>query len=404
MTVHIQPRSLLDQLRYPHECFTALRESGPILYDERMKAWEVFTYDAVHTVLSDYERFSSDSFAYAPASSVEERDRSILNTDPPRHRQLRNLVSQAFTPRAIAQLVPRIAEITNELLNVVINRGSLDIIEDLSNPLPVIVIAEMLGIPTADRQQFKAWSDALVTFEYEDSNPENFEDFRQRVSRIVRATLDDIYRYFEEIIAERRRKPGNDLISALIASELDGERLPERDILSFAALLLVAGNITTTNLLGDALLCFDEHPEVMERLKQEPQLIPSAIEEVLRYRSPVTMITRYATRDVELAGKTIARGELILGWVSCANHDPAQFPVPERFDIERMPNHHLSFGHGIHFCLGAPLARLESRIALTILFERLQNIRCIHDQELETIHSSFIYGPRRLPITFTVRA
>jgi len=399
----INPRSLLDQLRYPHACFTALRESGPILYDERLKVWEVFNYEDVRALLANHELFSSDNYRFAPEPVIEERDSSIINTDPPLHRQLRNLVSQAFTPRAINQLAPRIAEITNELLDAVIERGSMDIIGDLAGALPIIVIAEMLGIPSSDRVQFKRWSDAIVISEYENIKPENFEAYREQMRRTVRSTLDDIYCYFKDIVAERRRAPGSDLISALLASEIDGVRLPERDILSFAALLLVAGNITTTNLLGDALLCFDEHPEVMERLKHEPQLIPSAIEEVLRYRSPVTMIARYATQDTELAGRTVPRGAFILGWVSSANHDPAQFPEPERFDIERTPNRHLSFGHGIHFCLGAPLARLESHIALTILFERLQDIRRIHAEELETIHSTFIYGPRQLPIAFTAR-
>jgi cytochrome P450 len=399
----INPRSPLDQLLFPHECFTALRESGPILYNEQTKIWEVFNYEDVRTLLSNPELFSSDSYKFSQDRFLEERDRSILNTDPPLHRQLRSLVSQAFTPKAIAQLAPRITEITNELLDQVIERGSMDVIADLSYPLPVIVIAEMLGIPTSDRAHFKKWSDDLVTSEYEQITPENFEAYREQMSRIIRKTMDEMYDYFRVIIAERRRQPGNDLISALIAAEIEGKRLPEKDILSFSALLLVAGNITTTNLIGDALLCFDEHPAAVEHLQREPALIPQAIEEVLRYRSPVTMVGRFTAQDVTLVGKQIPRGQFILGWVSCANHDSARFPNPERFDIERNPNHHLSFGHGIHFCLGAPLARLESKIALTILLERIQDITRDRDQGLETIHSSFIYGPKLLPITFRVR-
>jgi cytochrome P450 len=399
----INPRSPLDQLLFPHECFTALRESGPILYNEQTKIWEVFNYEDVHTLISNPELFSSDTYKYSQNNSLVERDRSILTTDPPLHRQMRSLVSQAFTPKAIAQLAPRITEITNELLDQVIEQGHMDVIGDLSYPLPVTVIAEMLGIPTSDRAQFKKWSDDLVTSEYEQITPENIEEYRERIGKVMRHTLDEMYDYFRVIVAERRRQPGNDLISALIAAEIEGKCLPEQDILSFCALLLVAGNITTTNLIGDALLCFDEHPDALERLQREPALISQAIEEVLRYRSPVTMVGRFAAQDVTLAGQKIPRGQFVLGWVSCANHDPAQFPDPGRFDVERSPNHHLSFGHGIHFCLGAPLARLESKIALTILLERIQDISRDRDQPLETIHSSFIYGPKHLPITFRVR-
>jgi cytochrome P450 len=207
--------------------------------------------------------------------------------------------------------------------------------------------------------------------------------------------------YFRQVIAQRRTKPASDLISALLAAQINGEYLSEEELLGFCELLLIAGNITTTNLIGNAILCFDEHPEVMSRLREHPEFMPQAIEEVLRYRPPVLVIGRIPLSDVELAGRKIKRGEFVMGWLACANHDPSQFPHPEHFDIARNPNHHVSFGHGIHFCLGAPLARLEAKIALTIMLERLLDIKRDRSQNLEPVHSVFIYGAKHVPITFS---
>lgn len=395
----LNPHSLHDQLLYPHKCFTAIRKETPT-YNQEGQFWEVFDYETVHFVATEHERFSSDEtkFINRPGGQVLE---SMLNADPPRHRQLRSLVTQAFTPRAIAQLAPRITEITHELLDQVSASGRMDVIDDLSYPLPIIVIAEMLGVPTADRPQFKRWSDEIVAGEYEDFVGENREAALEKVRERARVTIEAIDNYFRPVIAQRRQKPGQDLISALTAAQVDGESLTERQLLGFCALLLVAGNITTTNLLGNAIMCFDEHLEVMERLRQHPELIPDAIEEVLRYRSPVMALGRYAATDVELGGQKIPRGQPVLAWVASANHDASQFPEPELFDIERNPNRHLSFGHGIHFCLGAPLARLESKIALTIMLDRLRDIRRVSPGEIEPINSAFIYGARHVPITFT---
>ncbi|GHO86049.1 cytochrome P450 [Dictyobacter formicarum] len=400
----MNPRDLLDQLLNPYECFTALRtESGPVSYNERGKFWEVFEYDDVLALASDHETFSSDGSQFVEHPDQMVKGQSVLTTDPPRHRQLRSLVSQAFTPRAIASMAARIAEITHNLLDQVAWQGAMDIIADLSYPLPVIVISEMLGIPSEDRAQFKHWSDQMVVSEYEDLSRDNIEEYNKRVRTIMRQTLDELYDYFRQVLAERRLQPRHDLVSALLAAQIEGESLSEPDILAFCALLLIAGNITTTNLIGNALLCFDEHPEAMEQLHARPDLIPQAIEEVLRYRSPALLVGRYATRPIEIHGQTIPRGQLIIGWLACANFDQVQFPQPERFDIERTLNRHLAFGHGIHFCLGAPLARLEAKIALGILLERFQHIRRERTQSIETIRSVFIMGPKHLPVTFRAR-
>jgi cytochrome P450 len=400
----VDPRSPHDLLLYPHDCFTSLRESIHVKYNTTTHFWEVTDYDLVHYVASEHEIFSSDQTRVNPPQEGEEPvTKSILVTDPPRHRQLRSLVSQAFTPKAIAQLAPRIEAVTHDLLDAVAAQGKMDVIQDLSYPLPVIVIAEMLGVPLEDRARFKHWSDEIVSGEYEDFVGEDREEVVRRLRERLRHTTEEMNDYFRQVIAQRREKPGSDLISALLEAQIDGEYLPEEELLGFCSLLLIAGNITTTNLIGNAILCFDEHPEVMSRLRERPELMPQAIEEVLRYRPPVLIIARTPLSDVELAGQQIKRGETVIGWLACANHDPAQFPHSERFDIERNPKHHVPFGHGIHFCLGAPLARLEAKIVLTVMLERLLDIERDRSQDLEPVQSIFIYGAKNVPITFTHR-
>jgi cytochrome P450 len=398
----VDPRSPHDLLLYPHECFTTLRESIHVQYNKTTHFWEVTDYELVHYLVSEYEIFSSDATRVRPLEE-EPLARSLLTTDPPRHHQLRSLVSQAFTPKTIMQLASRVSAITHDLLDIVAAQGKMDVIQDLSYPLPVTVIAEMLGVPIEDRAQFKRWSDEMVAGEYEDLAGEDREAVARRLQERFRNTTEEINHYFRQVIAQRRIKPKSDLISALLEAQIDGEYLSEEELLGFCLLLLIAGNITTTNLIGNAILCFDEHPEVMERLRKRPELIPQAIEEVLRYRPPVLVVGRIPLSDVELAGQQIKRGETIIGWLACANHDPSQFPHPERFDIERNPKRHVPFGHGIHFCLGAPLARLEAKIALTIMLERLLGMQRDRSQNLEPVQSIFIYGAKNLPITFTHR-
>jgi cytochrome P450 len=395
----MDPRSSLNQLMHPYACFTSIREETHVQYNPRGKFWEVTDYEQVFRVVTEHEIFSSDETRVHP--HAERRiNPSILTTDPPRHRQLRALVTQAFTPRAIAQMAPRIEEITHELLDAVESMGEIDVIQDLSYPLPVIVIAEMLGIPIADRDRFKRWSDELVAGEYEDFANEDREIVIKRIRARVDATVEEMNDYFRHAIAQRRKQPTTDLISALLMARIEGVALSEPELLGFCSLLLIAGNITTTNLIGNAFLCFDENPQVMDRLRAQPELVGQAVEEVLRYRSPVKVIGRTVLEDCMLGGQQLKRGDFVLGWLSCANHDPAQFPHPERFDIERDPNRHVAFGHGIHFCLGAPLARLETKIALTIMLERLLDVKHDRAQKLEPVQSAFIYGAKHVPITF----
>jgi cytochrome P450 len=329
-------------------------------------------------VLSDHHEFSS-----------EYGNLGLLHTDPPRHRKLRNLVTEAFTPRTVEALRPRITEIVDELLDQVTPLGRMDLIEDFAVPLPVKVIAELLGIPIEERERFKRWSDAVVT-----GGQAGMSD--AQASREMGA-------FFTDLMEERRRSPREDLISALLAARIDGESLDQRELLSFCILLLVAGNETTTNLIGNAILCFDEHPDLEAQLRAGPELLASAIDEVLRYRSPIQSMFRKTRSEVRLGGQTIPAGEMVVAWIGSANRDPHQFPEPDRFDIRRSPNRHLAFGQGIHFCLGAPLARLEATIALRALLERLGPLQ-VDRAGLAPLASQVLYGVQRLPVAFTAGA
>ncbi|HEX6971699.1 MAG TPA: cytochrome P450, partial [Limnochordia bacterium] len=348
----LSPEFRLD----PYPYYALARSHAPVFHFAEADVCNVFLYDDVKAVLSDARRFSSAFGAANP-----DRPRSLLTTDPPRHTALRALISRAFTPRAIAALAPRIAELTEALLAAALPKGEIELVADLAAPLPIMVIAEMLGIPPADRERFKMWSDRVVaaTDTLLGVGAGRGPGFDQ--------AMEEMFSYFSAIIDARRRDPGDDLISRLTFAEIDGTRLSQAEILNFCWLLLVAGNETTTHLIVNAMRCLIEHPAVYDRLRNDPDAIPATIEEVLRYRSPVQAMFRVATEDVVLQGQTIPRGAQVLAWIGSANRDAARFADPDRFDPGRDPNPHLAFGHGIHFCLGAPLARLEGRIALGAL-------------------------------------
>jgi cytochrome P450 len=389
----MQIKTNREQLYAPYTWYRQMRETQPIYHDPDWGAWHLFRYADVARVLSDYTTFSSDESRYVPA---EYRDTSpisssILRMDPPRHRQLRNLVSQAFTPRMVAQMEPRIKEITNALLDQVAAKGEMDAIRDLAYPLPVTVIAELLGIPTELREDFKRWSDALVSGDGEMTEEEQQALFQE---------IGGMFGYFSHVLEERRAHPQNDLVSALLAAEVDGERLSDLELLGFCGLLLVAGNETTTNLIGNLILCLDENPGVVERLRANRVLVPGAVEEALRYYSPVKTMTRFVTTETTIGDQRIEAGQVIIPWFSAANRDEAEFPDADRFDIERESNRHLGFGRGIHFCLGAPLARLEVRTALNAMLDRLPGSWQVGDAPLEPIKSFIVFGTKNLPLTW----
>lgn len=370
----------------PFPWYRSMRQSQPVGYDPRRGGWAVFCYDDVQEVLSNHAIFSSQFHGSAPQNTHQPFAASMISTDPPRHRQLRSLVTQAFTPRTVEALAPRITQIVDELLDRVLARNSMDVIHDLGEPLPVIVIAELLGIPTEDRSRFKQWSDAIVSAA--GSGVSGFQAQHEMVA------------YFMNTIEQRRLKPDNDLISGLLQAEIEGEKLSLPELLGFCVLLLVAGNETTTNLIGNAMLCFAERPEVWERLRADQALVPQAIEEVLRFRSPVQTMFRITTQPTEIGGVALPSGAPVTAYIGSANHDETKFERSDEFIFDRQPNRHVAFGFGIHYCLGAPLARLEAKIVFNALTQRLKSFQLAPNTQLEALSSLIVYGVRRLPITF----
>lgn len=412
----------LSTLRDVQETYTWLkkmRDTQPVWLDESSGCWHVFRFNDVYTVSAEYHLFSSerkqsvretshDVSAHQAATTATQDGRkrrqgaTLLRMDPPQHRKYRNLVSPSFTPRALSRLSGRIASITQELIDQVRPLERFDFIDEIAYPLPTMVIAEMLGVPTSDRPLFKRWADALLNFQLSDAEavrPASRESNKAEMERLNRIS-DEMFDYFEEMLAERRRQPREDMMSELLAAEVDGEHLSLEDTVSFCILLLLAGHVTTTNLLGQAIRCFSEHPDALSKVRQRPDLMPGAIEEVLRYASPVWRLFRMAKSDVTVEGVTIPAGALVFAWLASANRDERQFPDPERFDIERTPNHHVAFGHGIHFCLGAPLTRLEASIALPMLIEQLPDLHVVSDQPMELFEGRFLFGFKHLPVAF----
>jgi len=364
--------------------FRVMRETSPVRYDDQMHMWQVFCYNDIQKILSDPGTFSSNQGGLAGELIAS----SMLSMDPPRHRQLHGLASQAFSPRRVQQMEARIVEITNSLLDAVIGRGEMDLIADFAYPLPTIVIAELLGVPAEDREQFKAWSDEIV------------KEIGQDPSLPRGSAQDEMVEYLAYQLKKKREVPGNDLISALAAAELDGAKLSDQDIVTTSALILIGGHETTTNLIGNTFLCLMENPAALAELYADRSLIPGAIEESLRYWSPLVCTFRVATRDTEVNGAHIKAGEYVQLLLPSANRDAAIFPDPDRFDIRRTPNRHIAFSHGPHYCLGAPLARMEGQVSLRVILDRCASIQ-FPEQLLEPLNGLIIQGVRHLPIKFT---
>lgn len=379
-------------LENPFPFYELGRAMSPLVLPERGLAM-VFGYEDCVAILKDWETWSS---RFPPPPDMENPpEPMMLSSDPPRHTRLRSLVSQAFTPRMVEALEPRIREIARELLKPAIEAGECDLVAALAYPLPVIVIAEILGIPPEDRARFKEWSDEAVA---------SLGTGLQGSGRQIRAEMfEEMREYFTQMTEERRAHPRNDLISGLVQAEQDGEKLTFADLLQMLILLLVAGNETTTNLISNAMLSFLEHPAELAKVEADRAGIPSALEEVLRFNSPVQATARRPTRDVELHGRTIPAGMPTLVWLAAANRDPAQFPEPLRFDVTRTPNRHLAFGMGIHFCLGAPLARLEARVAYEELLARATGFERTTEGPLPRVPTFIMRGVLELPIAFRRR-
>lgn len=389
-------------LEDPYPFYRKLQSSDPIHRSRLINGWVLSRYADINETLTD-SRFIADE---RKLPDFEKRRQRIIKTagipddppvpsmlrlDPPDHTRLRSLVNKAFTPRAIEKLRPRVEEIVNELIDAAADKGSMDVIEDLAYPLPVMVIAEMLGVPADDREQLKRWSDEIVltlgTVPDGDKTRRAYEAGKEMMA------------YVEKIAEERQGEPRDDLLSALLAVEEEGDRLSIEEVYSTILLILVAGNETTTNLIGNGLLALFRNPDQLELLRDDPALAQSAVEELLRYDSPVQATARFVTEEVALNGHTVKPFQQVVLLLGAANRDPEQFTDPDRLDITREEGSPLSFSHGIHFCLGAPLARIEAQIALPAMLQRFPDLKLATDR-VEWGDGIILRGLKSLPVTF----
>lgn len=383
------------ELLDPYPFFAEMRRDHPIAFDERANLWSVYRHADVIAALGDRDRFANSTGE--PGAMPDEGSRrfaSLVAFDPPRHTQMRNLISRAFTTSAVARLEHRIVAIVDRLIRAVSAAGQTELVADVAGPLPTIVIAELLGVPASDQAQFRRWSDAVG-----DAANVMVVDPANGARRLVE-TFTPLEDYLRQAIAERRRRPTDDLITGLLNAELDGEKLDELDLLAFCVLLLIAGNLTTTHLIGNSIRALLEHPAELARFHAHPEWAPVFIEELLRFDSPVIAVGRWLRCDCELAGHALRKGQRVMLWTGAANHDPAVFPEPERLDLARKPTPHLAFAHGAHYCLGAPLARLEARIALPAILRGLPDLRLAEPAVLEPAPGYFLHGLVRLPLQF----
>ena len=370
----------------------------PVRFDADNGVWHVYGYPEAQQLLADTTTFSSHTGRLVPEAE-EFAAGSLTQLDPPRHTKLRKLVNQAFTPRVVAGLEPRIRTVATDLLEAAAP-DRIDLVTDFAYPLPVTVIAELLGVPSSDRDLFRRWVDTMFSSSSEFSLHERSEQEEQEFQESIRQ-LKEMSAYIGEHAARRRTEPREDLLTRLVEAEVDGARLTDQEVVNFANLLLIAGHITTTMLVGNTVLCLDAHPEERARVRADRSLVPSAIEESLRVLTPFPVLARVTNAETELGGRTIGADQLVMVWLAAANRDPRQFARPHAFDIDRDPNPHLAFGRGIHFCLGAPLARLEGRVATNLLLDRYPHLRCDPQDPPVFLPTPNMTGARRLPVLLT---
>ncbi|WNV89702.1 cytochrome P450 [Umezawaea sp. Da 62-37] len=392
-----------EYLQEPHAVHERLREVGPVselVLPRGLKVWVVTRYDEARIALSD-NRFSKDFsnsgdiFArhLQPDAAHREFEQSfashMLNTDPPAHNRLRKLVNKAFTARRMEALRPRVQEITDQLLDEMEGKSEVDLLDALAFPLPITVICELLDVPLDQRDEFRTWSGTLLT----DSAPEEAD-----------AAAAAMYAFLAALVESKRANPGDDIFSALVHANDDDDRLDETELISMAFLLLVAGHETTVNLIGNGVLALLRNPDQLAALRADRSLLPGAVEEFLRLDGPINLATfRYSLEEVELGGVTIPAGEIVLVSLLGANRDPEKFPEPDRMDITRPTGGHVAFGHGVHFCLGAPLARLEGAIAVGSLLDRFDIELAGEPETLRWRESTLLHGLEKFPVSLSDR-
>jgi cytochrome P450 len=353
---------------YPH--YRPLLAGGPRIIDMGFKFALVARHADVRAVLTDHGSFSNvqpAGFAFDLQAKALGDAPSMLGSDPPTQTRLRRLVSRDFTPRRIRELEPRIREIAKNLIDAAERKGEFEVMADLATPLPVMVISELLGVPPDEYRQFKSWSDKIVEALNTVPGAPMPEDISNAFNQLIE--------YFAGQIERRRKNPGTDLVSALVAAHDEAEALSAGELMQFLMLLLLAGNETTTNLIGNGMLALGRNPDAMAALRSRPELIGGAIDEMLRYDGPVQATFRTAKKDIEIGGTSITAGMGVFVIIAAANRDPAQFKDPEKFDITREPNEHIAFGEGVHYCIGSTLARLEGSIAINAALGRFPNLR-----------------------------
>jgi len=374
----------------PYPVYRELREHAPVYWNEELRFWALSRHADVLAGFKDWERFSN---AHGISLEIAELDKdssavlSMLGMDPPRHDRIRALVAKGFTPRRVAALEPNIRALSVRYLARMREAGRCDFIADFAGRIPMDVVSEMLGVPEADRDELRGWSDMILHRE---------EGVRGVPAAGIEAS-GKLLRYFVGVIAERRRRPGDDLASALLAAEIDGERLSDKDIIAFLYLMIIAGNETTTKLLANAIYWLARHPSARKEVRESPALIPDWVEETLRYDNSTQLMARTVTADLDYRGHAMRRGDRILLLIGSANRDERVFPNPDVFDLHRDASAHLSFGRGTHFCLGAALARLEARVALEEVQRRIPDY-AIDESGLVRVHSTNVRGFAAMPI------
>lgn len=388
----------------PYPTYHQLRAEDPVHWSDAVGGWMLTRYDDVLATIRDTSHFSSRGRMLAVLEHFPDSVRSrmrpfedhftvgLISSDPPDHTRLRALVNKAFTPRVVEQLRPRVQILVDELLDNVQDRGEMDLIRDLAYPLPAIVIAELLGAPPEDRDRFKRWSDGILAFQgLGRTSPEVIERSQEH--------LLEMRGFLSDLVEQRRRAPREDLLSRLVEAEAAGDKLSEAELLTTCVTLLTAGHETTTNLIGNGLFTLLRHPDQFRQLHANPAWMPTALEEMLRYESPLQRNPRRIAQDIELHGKRLRRGDYIVQILGAANRDPAQFPDPDRFDITRLPNRHVAFGFGIHFCVGAPLARLEAPIVIGTVLRRMPQLQ-LSTAPLRWQEHGLLRGLQSLPVVF----
>ena len=388
-----------DVLAKPYPLFRRLRTEAPVQWDAFLHTWVVTRYvdvlEVLHTFSADRTHTPEKlrSLGLSEISPLAQlMVKQMLFMDPPAHTRLRSLASQAFSPARVAVLRSHIREIVNRLLDSVQNNGQMDIISDLGEPLPAIVTAEMLGVPPSDRQQLKAWSadfaEMLGNFQH---NPEH-------APRMLR-TVQDMTAYFRDTIRRQKDIPQDGLVHSLMTAEVNGDRLSEEEVVANSIVTMVGGLETTTNLIGNGVLTLLRNPQELQRLRDDPSLVPSAVEEMLRYESPSQHTGRLAPEDVELGGKLIRKGQAVMAVMAAANRDPERFPDPDRFDVSRTENRHLAFGYAAHFCFGAALARVEGQEVFEAIIRRLPDLQ-LQPGPLVWRNNLGLRGLTALPVKF----